>query len=166
MTGIPPGLTLPAEVLGAAGKYDYADHFAVESGKEIRQFMADFFSFRPMWLKGLYRLRRPLARILGIEHSLEAVRQFRQQDIPFTPGQRMWIFEVAAAREGEYWAAVADDVHLRAVLAVIREIGAGGLPTYRVMTFVRYKNWRGPVYFTLIRPFHALVVKAMAEAAR
>lgn len=69
----------------------------MKSGKEIRQELADFFSYRPLWLKGLYRLRRPLAWILGIEHSLEPVRQYRQQDIPFTPGQRMWIFEVAAA---------------------------------------------------------------------
>ncbi|WP_422698682.1 DUF2867 domain-containing protein [Desulfosarcina cetonica] len=29
---------------------------------------------------------------------------------------------------------------------------------------MRYRNWTGPVYFNLIRPFHHLVVREMMKA--
>jgi len=165
MTGPAPGFEPPDEVLRLAGSFDYADHFAAPSGKEIRHFLADFFSYRPAWLRTLYALRRPLARLLRIGHSLESVRSYRPEEVPFRAGERMWIFTVGAAREGEYWAATADDSHLTAVLAVTRESGASGLSLYRVSTFVRFKNWRGRIYFALVKPFHKLVVRAMLLGA-
>lgn len=165
MTGPAPGFEPPEEVSRLAGSFDYADHFAARSGKDIRRFLADFFSYRPAWLRALYALRRPLAGILRIEHSLESVRNYQPEDIPFAPGERMWIFAVGAAREGEYWAATADDSHLTAVLAVTREPGGHGPALYRVSTFVRFKNWRGRVYFALVKPFHKLVVGAMTRGA-
>jgi len=166
VTGLPPGLTLPAEILGAAGKYDYADHFAVKSGKEIRQFLADFFSYRPGWLRALFLLRKPLALALGIKHSMQADRLIASEEVPFAAGESLWVFRVVAAKEGRYWAGAADDVHLYALLAIVTERTGPGSNRHRVMTFVRYKNWRGPFYFLLVRPFHTLVVKAMAEGAR
>jgi hypothetical protein len=166
VTGIPPGLTLPAEILGAAGKYDYVDHFAVGSGKEIRHFLADFFMYRPGWLRALFLLRKPLALALGIKHSLQADRLITPGDIPFVLGESLLVFRVVAAEDGRYWAGAADDVHLFALLAIVCERTGQGGYRHRVMTFVRYKNWRGPFYFLLIRPFHTLVVKAMAEGAR
>jgi hypothetical protein len=166
VTGIPPGLTLPAEILGAAGRYDYVDHFAVESGKEIRHFLADFFSHRPGWLRALFLLRKPLALALGIKHSLQADRAIAPGDVPFEPGESLWVFRVVAAEEGRYWTGAADDVHLFALLAIVSERTGPGNYRHRVMTFVRYKNWRGPFYFFVVRPFHTLVVKAMAEGAR
>ncbi|MFZ5426641.1 MAG: DUF2867 domain-containing protein [Thermodesulfobacteriota bacterium] len=165
MTGPGPGFEPPEEVASLTGSFDYADHFSARSGKEIRRFLADFFSYRPAWMRTLYVLRRLLAGNLRIEHSLESVRSWRPEDIPFTPGERMWIFTVGAAREGEYWAATADDSHLTAVLAVTREPGGPGLSLYRVSTYVRFKNWRGRVYFALVKPFHKLVVGAMARGA-
>lgn len=169
MTGLPAGLVLPPPVARLKEGSDFADHFAVEGKKEIRQFLADFFSYRPPWLKALFALRGPLARALGVEHSFQADRAYAAQDVSFEPGGRMFVFQVAAASEGEYWAGLSEDGPLRAVLAVVSEnVGGVGGAHYRhhVMTFVTYKNWRGRAYFTAVKPFHWLVVKAMAEAAK
>jgi hypothetical protein len=167
--GLPAGLVLPPPVARLKDTSDFADHFAVEGAKEIRQFLADFFSYRPPWMKALFALRGPLARALGVGHSFQADRAYGAQDVPFEAGGRIFVFQVAAASEGEYWAGLSEDGPLRAVLAVVSEKleGAGGARyRHNVMTFVTFKNWRGRAYFTAVKPFHWLVVKAMAEAAK
>jgi len=169
VTGLPAGLVLPPPVARLKEGSDFADHFAVEGKKEIRQFLADFFSYRPPWLKALFALRDPFAGMLGVEHSFLADRAYEAQDVPFQAGGRMFVFHVAAASEGEYWAGLSEDGPLRAVLAVVSEnvVGEGGARyRHHVMTFVTFKNWRGRAYFTAVKPFHWLVVKAMAEAAK
>ncbi len=120
-------------------------------------------------MKALFALRGPLARALGVGHSFQADRAYGAQDVPFEAGGRIFVFQVAAASEGEYWAGLSEDGPLRAVLAVVSEKleGAGGARyRHNVMTFVTFKNWRGRAYFTAVKPFHWLVVKAMAEAAK
>ena len=57
-----------------------------------------------------------------------------------------------------------DDKHLRAALGVVQEPAAEGRRRLRVFTIVHYKNWAGPLYFNLIRPFHHMVVTAMMRA--
>jgi len=169
VTGLPAGLVLPPPVARLKDTSDFADHFAVEGTKEIRQFLADFFSYRPPWMKALFALRGPLARALGVGHSFQADRAYGAQDVPFEAGGQMFVFQVAAASEGEYWAGLSEDGPLRAVLAVVSEkLEDAGGARYRhhVMTFVTFKNWRGRAYFTAVKPFHWLVVKAMAEAAK
>ena len=69
------------------------------------------------------------------------------------------------AREEHYWIAEAKDTHLNAILGVVVE----SLPEqqqklFHVVTIVFYRNWAGPVYFNVIRPFHHLVVGGMAMA--
>lgn len=169
MTGLPAGLVLPPQVARLVDGSDFADHFAVEGTKEIRQFLADFFSYRPSWMKALFALRGPLARVLGVGHSFQPDRAYGAQDVSFEAGGRMFVFKVAVASEGEYWAGLSEDGPLRAVLAVVSEKVVGeGAARYRhhVMTFVTFKNWRGRAYFTAVKPFHWLVVKAMVEAAK
>ena len=169
MTGLPAGFVLPPELSRLVRGSDFADHFCVESAKEIRQFLADFFSHRPGWVKALFALRAPLARALGVGHSFQADRLYGAQDVPFEAGGRMFVFKVAVASEGEYWAGLSEDGPLRAVLAVVSEKVVGeGAARYRhhVMTFVTFKSWRGRVYFTAVKPFHWLVVKTGVEAVR
>ncbi|GFK95749.1 hypothetical protein NNJEOMEG_03617 [Fundidesulfovibrio magnetotacticus] len=165
MNGQPSELSLPPEVLEAVGAYDFADQFAAASRKEIRRYLADFLSYRPWWLRALFALRAPLARLLGIRHAFQPDAPTGPESIPFEPGGMLWIFRTVAAREGSYWAGEADDAHLRAVLAVTADTLEGGARGYRVMTFVRFKNWRGPLYFRLVRPFHSLVVGAKTRRA-
>ena len=169
MTGLPAGFVLPPELSRLVRGSDFADHFCVESAKEIRQFLADFFSHRPGWVKALFALRAPLARALGVGHSFQAGRTYAAGEVPFEPGGRIFVFQVAAAEEGRYWAGLSEDWPLRAVLAVVSErVGDGDGVRFRhhVMTFVTFKSWRGRVYFTAVKPFHWLVVKTGVEAVR
>lgn len=149
----------------AVGRFDHWDAFSAESRKDLRGFIAAFFSHRPNWLRLLFALRKPLARMLGLKHSLESERAFTPQDIPFAKGAAVWIFMVAGAEEGTYWAGKVEDAHLRAVLVFVCEPLDNGYSRYTTVTFVTYNDWRGPVYFTLIRPFHDIVIKTKVKAS-
>ncbi len=164
MTAVAYDLERYPGLVAAVGHFDYHDAFGVESGKDLRRIMAGFFSCRPTWLRLLFLLRAPLARLLGLEHSLEAQRTFTPEEIPFATGESVWIFSVAGAQEDGFWAGEAQDAHLRAVLAFTCEPLGSGRFRHTVLTFVTYKDWRGPVYFNLVRPFHALIIKATLKA--
>jgi hypothetical protein len=73
-------------------------------------------------------------------------------------------FRVRLAEEDRLWVGEVDDRHLRGYLAVVADPPEGGARRFRVVTVVHYNNWLGPVYFNAIRPFHHLIVGAMARA--
>jgi hypothetical protein len=84
-----------------------------------------------------------------------------------TPGSAAAFFTVRHAEEEHVWVVAVTDKHLEATLAVVVEPEPGGGPRRRfhVVTLVHYRNWAGPVYFNVIRPFHHLVVGGMARNA-
>lgn len=61
--------------------------------------------------------------------------------------------------------AEAKDKHLDGLLGVVLEpLPDQQQKLFHVLTVVYYRNWAGPVYFNVIRPFHHLVVGSMAIA--
>jgi hypothetical protein len=48
---------------------------------------------------------------------------------------------------------------------VAREWLGDGVNRFHVATVVNYCHWTGPVYFSVVRPFHHLVVRQMMRAA-
>lgn len=80
------------------------------------------------------------------------------------PGGRMGIFTVRMAQEEHYWVGEISERHLEAALGVVVAPLDGTSRRFYVLTVVRFHDWTGPVYFTIIRPFHHLVVGRMAAA--
>lgn len=155
-----------AGVAPAVAEVDHVDVHRVCGRAGLRRFVAAMFGDRPAWLRGLYRLRGLLARLLGLRQAVPAAPGVMQpEDVPMTPGGKLGFFTVLAAEPDAYWAAEAADRHLRAVLAVLAAPGPDGRTVYDVVTVVVYRHWTGPVYFNLIRPFHHLVVWRMAKRA-
>ena len=75
------------------------------------------------------------------------------------------LFSVRYAERNRYWIVeTPDEKHLRAFVGVFREKVDQRINRFHVMTVVHYKDWTGPVYFNIIRPFHHLVVRQMALA--
>lgn len=144
---------------------DYADVKSVTSAVPMRSFIAGMLSYQPGWMTALYGVRGVLVRLLGMRQSgVPRSPRLTPETLPMTPGQRAGIFTVRAARDDRYWLADIDDQHLWAALAVVVEDLPNAKWRYHVVTLVRYHNWTGPLYFTLIRPFHHIVVGNMARA--
>lgn len=168
--------TPPAWMADLAGPHDFADCFASKGRADLRAFLACFFSYRPGWQRALFSLRRGLARVMGLKQAPQAERAYAPSEVSFTPGDATWLFKVGRCREcaengggpvagWSYWSGEARDGHLRAVLAVAVERLPNGAYRHLTATYVQYLDWRGPLYFALVKPFHALVVRSRAFVA-
>lgn len=145
---------------------DHVDVKTIEGQVSLREFLAGLFSYMPGWMRFLYGVRWGFVRLLGMKQAgLPQAVQVRPEDVSFVPGEGAAFFKVMAAEEGRFWMAGAVEAHLGAYLGVVKELLPAGQNRYHVITIVHYKNWAGPVYFTVIRPFHHLVVGQMMKAA-
>lgn len=159
---VPPRL---CELLPEAAHADHVDVKTVQGRCGMRAFIAAMLSWSPGWVALLYRARRALAWALGLQHAdLAEGLPLRPGDVPMGPGGEVKFLTVAAAREDDFWIAEAGDKHLNCWIAVLAEPLPDGLRRYRVYTVVRFRHWTGPVYFTLIRPFHHLIAAGMVRA--
>jgi Protein of unknown function (DUF2867) len=145
-----------------------ANHFdekVIEGEVNLREFLAGFLSYYPSWIQALYAVRAGFVRLLGMrQHGMPKLPNLRPEDVSFQPGVQETIFQVRAASEDAYWIAAASDTHLTASLIVVAEPLNGSQRRFHIGTVVHYHNWAGPIYFNVIRPFHHVVVKAMAQA--
>jgi hypothetical protein len=152
------------EIAALAEGADHVDVKTVACDKELGRFTADLLSYRPGWMRALFRLRGVLAGLFGLRRE-SGGRGERLSEVSFTPGAKAAFFTVTAAVKGRYWIAEASDRHLTAYVAVCAGSGEAGESLRHVATIVRYRHWTGPVYFTIILPFHHLIVAAMARHA-
>lgn len=139
---------------------DHVDVHRVRTDRLLRPFIAATFAYQPRWLSFLYAVRMGLVRVIGLHReSVPAPTRWRPEDVPMQPGADATFFTVQAAREEQLWIVAAEERHLRATLAILREHSG-----YALVTIVHYRHWTGRLYFNLIRPFHHLVVMAMGRA--
>lgn len=139
---------------------DYVDVKRVRSAATLPEFVAAAMSWRPMWLNGLFRVRAVLAGMLRLRDTHVVLSgPLRPEEVSFVPGARIAFFTVSAAVEDRHIVLKASDDHLTAWLAIVK---AGD--RFEVATIVNYHRWTGPVYFAVVRPFHHLIVTAMADA--
>lgn len=144
---------------------DHVDVKKAESGVTLREFVAGSMSWSPVWVKVLFLARTVLARLLRLDDShLPAGVRPRPEEISFTPGDRVGLFTVTAAAEDRFIVLEAADNHLIGYLAIAAAPAAGGRTRFEAATVVKYRRWTGPLYFTIIRPFHHLVVRGMIKA--
>jgi hypothetical protein len=167
---------LPADIPALAAILEGADHVDVKTaharvgaddpGPSLREFVAGALGYRPGWLVALFAARAVVALFLRLRQAVptRAGRAGRPADIDFTPGGRVGFFTVVAAEEDRYLLLQASDIHLTGYLALVVDPPRGDRRRYRAITVVRYHRFTGPLYFTLIRPFHHLVVAGMVRA--
>ena len=145
---------------------DHIDIKSIESSRNLREFLAELFSYMPFWLKALYGIRWLFVRVLGMkQEGMPKSLKVKPEDISMTPGDMVTFFEVHAAEEDHYWIAGAKETHLSGYLGVVVEALGNGKNLFHFVTIVHYNKWTGPLYFNVIRPFHHLVVQAMINYA-
>lgn len=138
----------------------HVDVHSVQSDKSLREFVAGMMGHQPSWLRFLYRVRAWFVLLLGMRQEQVAVSaRWTPSQVPMRPGEAAAFFTVRETEEDRLWVVEAEDRHLRASLAVVREAAE-----FSLVTIVHYRHWTGPVYFNVIRPFHHLVVASMARA--
>lgn len=144
---------------------DHVDVKSAEGGVTLREFVAGALRCQSSWMRALFGARAVLARALRLRQTgIPTSVHLRPDEISFTPGATVAFFTVTAAAEDRYLVLEAADTHLTGYLAVVAEPVGAGRNRFRAITVVRYHRWTGPLYFTLIRPFHHLVVRSMVEA--
>ncbi|GAB6904641.1 conserved hypothetical protein [Desulfosarcina cetonica] len=146
---------------------DYWDLKHITADVSLRDFIAGMLGFEPWWIAMLYRIRELLVIGLGLvrHEKPEDLESLTPDRIPFTSGEKASFFIVHRAEEDRFWVAeTPPDNHLSAYFGIVAHPLGDGRNQFSVFTTVRYRNWTGPVYFNLIRPFHHLVVREMMKA--
>lgn len=141
-----------------------ADHFdekMIECDLTLREFIAGFIAYNPIWIRGLYQIRAGFVRLLGMRQPQIELPQMTPEMIPFAAGENVSFFVVSEETTPSVWVASADDEHLKAYIIIAREPNSN---RFYVGTVVFYHKWSGPVYFNVIRPFHHVVVRSMMQA--
>jgi hypothetical protein len=157
-------ITTVPELQSLLANADHVDVKKISGPVSLREFLAGMLSYNPGWIKFLYAVRWGFVRLLGMKQSgIPQEIGVRPEEVAMTPGAKASFFTVKAASEDHYWAAGITEAHLTAHLAVVARPQAAG-NHFEVVTIVHYHKWTGPLYFNVIRPFHHLVVKKMAQA--
>lgn len=146
---------------------DYVSVKTVDSDDDLEQFLVKIFSYRPVLIRLLYRIRAPLVRLLGFRQDpLPDMEEWIPSEFPMLPCGAVWFFTVQHVKKDRFWiAGCPRDRHLDADLAVVARQLEGRSKRFYLVTVVRYKHWTGPVYFNLIRLFNLLLVNRMANHA-
>jgi hypothetical protein len=136
-----------------------------EGALTLREFAVGFLGYQPGWITLLYGVRAAIVPFLGLrQNGLPRAVKKAPSELPMQSGQMFGFFRVEHAAENRFWIASANDSHLAAYLGIVCEPLGDGRNHFYVVTAVHYRNWAGPVYFNLIRPFHHLVVGQMTRA--
>jgi Protein of unknown function (DUF2867) len=144
---------------------DHVDVKITEANATLREFVSGALGWQPGWMRMLFGARVVFARLLHLRNpqSLTGPR-LRPEEIPFSPGGKVWFFTLVGAAEDRYILLEAADTHLTGYVAVVAEHLGHGRNKLHNITVVKYHRWTGPLYFNVIRPFHHLVVRSMVNA--
>lgn len=171
-----PELAAIGELAGVLDGADHVDVKTIESGVSLREFVAGALGVRHWWVSALFGVRVVFAWLLRLNQAGSASARsstsgpLRPDQLPFVPGSTISFFTVRAAVEGRYLLLAAADTHLTGQLAIVVDpanrvgLEPAGRRRFRVITVVHYHHWTGPLYFTIVRPFHHLVVGSMVRA--
>lgn len=144
---------------------DRVDVRKADSEASLREFVAGAMGWNPAWMRGLFRARAGLGRILRLrEPDIPIGAVQGPEELSFAPGARVAFFTVKEASENRFVVLEANDNHLSCWLVMATEPAARGRARFEMATVVKYHRWTGPVYFGVIRPFHHLIVAGMARA--
>lgn len=144
-----------------------ADHVDVKtftSARPLGEFTLRMLNYTPAWLKALFGLRRVLALVLRLKHVPADNPEGETPDIDYTPGATVKFFTTVGGEPGRYWVGEASDRHLAGYIAIVSDHSLDE-PRIHAATIVHYRHWTGPLYFTLILPFHHLIVRMMGRYA-
>jgi hypothetical protein len=143
---------------------DHVDVKTIDSSVTLPEFAAGALNWGPAWVKALFAVRVVFAKLLRLRTAgLPPATDLRPEDVSFTTGHRLSFFTVTRGEENRYLLLEIDDNHLKAYLAFVVE-PLHGTSRFRLVTVVHNHRRTGDLYWSVIRPFHHLVVTGMLRA--
>jgi hypothetical protein len=151
--------------VGADGGGDAGDGGSGGDAREISpdDIMVAFWKVtgKADWISALFRLRDFLVRFVGLKGA-EGMN-FSEFEAAIRNGGSYSFMSIPAKNPRET-VMLLSDKHLDAYLS-IHVAGEGTIRRVSAITAVHFKNRLGHIYFFVIRPFHALIVKALLRRA-
>lgn len=142
-------------------EYDYIDSFQAaffNQSKNIDPTLIGklFFASIPNWGERLLALRNRIVGLLGLKTTGDPTREL--QNFKCESGEQFGPLKVVDKTNNEVIFGV-DDKHLDFSVSLLLE----QRKTLTISTTVKFNNWFGQFYFSLVRPFHKLIVKSMLK---
>jgi hypothetical protein len=133
---------------------DHEDCYEIElqpnSQVNLRKCLEPIFE-QPAWMDALYKLRDILVKPFGLETG-----DNMKVDYDALVGGKMSFFEILGKNDHEILL-YGNDKHLEAWFSVV--LGHTAVAqVVRFSTVVHYHNLLGRSYFTMIKPFHKLII--------
>jgi hypothetical protein len=151
-----------------ARKSDYLDCFRLvlplREELSVDYLMARVFSAMPWWVRGLLSLRNALVAVFGLRTDTGNMPREVARDVRFEAGSPGFVFAVIDRTDDEL-VMEEGDKHLDFRVSVKKSAGPAGATVCELTTVVWYNNWLGPVYFTVVKPFHRALMRAMMHRA-
>jgi len=137
-------------------KVDYVDCFSFTNTKDsIKDITIAMFGQAPNWVKVLFGIRNSLVKLVGVK-SISKPNTL----VDFRLGGNIVFFKIYNITEKEVELGMNDD-HLN--FRVIVYDHKKETQNISVSTHVQFHNTKGRLYFSVIKPFHKMIVKNMLK---
>src|SRR5690606_35371213 len=94
------------EIKALFEKADYIGIETVEAEESLEGFLVKIFSYRPVLVRLLYRLRAPLVRLLGFRQDpLPELDEWIPAEFPMYPCVTVWVITVRQVARDHFWIA-------------------------------------------------------------
>lgn len=143
-------------ILKNFGKIDYQDSYLVKIDKRdsVDSIATKIFASSPKWANWLLKSRDFMVKCFGLKTTPKDL----QIEPYYNIGSRLALFTVSDRNEHEIVMAE-NDKHLNFRTSVL-VVEAAGVTSVYLTTIVQYNNFFGRFYFTVIKPFHRMIVKS------
>lgn len=123
--------------------------------------MVAFWTVPPPWVETLFKFRNLLVKPFGIQGENDSGRQ--ELETCIRTGGTYNIMSITAKSEEET-ILCANDKHLVMYLSVkVKELNESNKEVI-ISTLVKFHNLLGRIYFTIIYPFHYIIVRSMLKS--
>ena len=141
---------------------NYIDKFSAKFNTDkqinIKDLAFEMFSYTPNWVNSLMKLRDFLVGRFGLKTS-DQIQKAKQQILAI--GEPYPMFKVIDFNDEEIMFGE-NDQHLNFVTSVALTQSGNNYELFS-LTAVKFNNGFGRLYFTFVKPFHALIVKSMLK---
>lgn len=166
MSTVPKWISANPELAKLTEGMDVIDIKTTQGAMSLREFTAATMSYMPGWMRFLYGVRKYFVALIGVGQDFIPEREnIAPEELSFTPGETASIFTVRQAEEDKHWIAEARDKMIAGYVGIVREPLENGENRFYFMTLAKFLHWKGRLYYTIISPFHHVVVHAMIRHA-
>lgn len=145
-------------IYNSLSRLDYADTFSVTNHENsLEEITILVLGQAPDWIKSLFQLRNYLVRLVGIQPISKP-----EVIIDYKVGGSIVFFDIYKI-ENNFVLLGKNDKHLdfRVCISNSNE----EKQNIKVTTVVQFHNAKGKLYFSVIKPFHKMIVRSMVKNA-